>query len=67
MLNSYDDLRAMVSYIDNEDSAQTQGVMSVLQQVVREIFVGNFSKTGTLSLKILSEKKGGKRFLSNTT
>lgn len=61
MLNSYDDLRAMVSYIDNEDSAQTQGVMSVLQQVVREIFVGNFSKTGTLSLKNLVRKKGGKK------
>lgn len=61
MLNSYDDLRAMVNYIDNEDSAQTQGVMSVLQQVVREIFVGNFSKTGTLSLKNLVRKKGGKK------
>lgn len=61
MLNSYDDLRAMVSYIDKEDSAQTQGVMSVLQQVVREIFVGNFSKTGTLSLKNLVRRKGGKK------
>lgn len=61
MLNSYDDLRAMVSYIENEDSAQTQGVISVLQQVVREIFIGNFSKTGTLSLKNLVRKKGGKK------
>ena len=61
MLNSHDDLRAMVSYIDKEDSAQTQGVMSVLQQVVREIFVGNFSKTGTLSLKNLVRRKGGKK------
>lgn len=61
MLNSYDDLRAMSSYIDNEDSAQTQGVMSVLQQVIREVFIGNFSKTGTLSLRSLVRKKGGKK------
>ncbi len=60
MLNSYSDLRAMVSYISKDDSPQTQGVMSELQQVVREIFVGNFSKTGTLSLKNLVRKKSGK-------
>ena len=61
MLASYDDLRAMTSYIDNEDSAQTQGVMSVLQQVIREVFIGNFSKVGTLSLRNLVRKKGGKK------
>lgn len=61
MLDSYDDLRAMRSYIEKEDSAQTQGVMSVLQQVVREVFVGNFAKTGTLSLKGLVRKKGGRK------
>ena len=60
-LDSYDDLRAMKSYIEKEDSAQTQGVMSVLQQVVREVFVGNFAKTGTLSLKGLVRKKGGRK------
>ena len=59
MLNSYDDLRAMSSYIENEDSPQTQGVMSVLQQVIREVFIGNFCKTGTLSLRNLVRKKGG--------
>ena len=61
MLASYDDLRAMTSYIDNEDSPQTQGVMSVLQQVIREVFIGNFSKVGTLSLRNLVRKKGGKK------
>ncbi|MCI6244717.1 MAG: type IV secretion system DNA-binding domain-containing protein [Eubacterium sp.] len=61
MLDSYDDLRAMKSYIEKEDSAQTQGVMSVLQQVVREVFVGNFAKTGTLSLKGLVRKKGKRK------
>lgn len=61
MLDSYDDLRAMKSYVEKEDSAQTQGVMSVLQQVVREVFVGNFAKTGTLSLKGLVRKKGKRK------
>ena len=61
MLNSYDDLRALCSYIEKSDSAQTQGVLSVLQQTVREIFVGNFAKTGTLALKSLVRKKGGRK------
>lgn len=61
MLESYDDLRALVSYISNDDSAQTQGVLSELQQLVREIFIGNFAKTGTLSLKNLVREKGGIR------
>lgn len=61
MLDSYDDLRAMTSYISNPDSAQTQGVLSELQQVIREIFIGNFAKTGTLALSNLVHKKGGRR------
>lgn len=60
MLKQYPDLRAMSSYIANDDSAQTQGVMSELQQVVREIFVGKFAETGTLSLRNLIRNKGGK-------
>lgn len=61
MLALYDDLRAMTSYISNDESPQTQGVLSELQQVVREVFVGNFAKTGTLSLKHLVRDKGGIR------
>jgi len=60
MLNSYEDLRAMSSYISNPESAQTQGVMSELQQITREIFIGNFAKRGTLSMKNLIKNKGGK-------
>lgn len=60
MIMQYPDLRAMSSYISNDDSPQTQGVMSELQQVVREIFVGNFAKNGMLSLKDLVRNKGGK-------
>ncbi len=60
VLESHDDLKAMSSYISNVDSPQTQGVMSELQQVIREIFIGNFAKNGTLSLKNLVRNKGGK-------
>ena len=60
IIMQYPDLRAMTSYIANDDSAQTQGVISELQQVVREIFIGNFAKNGTLSLKNLVQRKGGK-------
>lgn len=60
MLNRYPQFRAMTSYIQNEDSAQTQGVLAELQQVVRQIFVGNFNKHGTLGLRTLTKKKGGK-------
>lgn len=61
MLQQHSDLRGMISYIEKDDSAQTQGVKSVLDQTVREIFIGNFCKTGTLSLKNLVKKKGGKK------
>ncbi len=60
MLKSHDDLRSMASYIYDDNSPQTQGVMSELQQLVREIFVGNFKKSGTLSMRNLVRSKGGK-------
>ena len=61
MLMQHSDLRGMISYIEKDDSAQTQGVKSELDQTVREIFIGNFSKTGTLSLKNLVKQKGGRK------
>lgn len=60
MLSQYDDMRAMSSYIAEDKSAQTQGVMSELQQLTREIFLGNFKKKGTLSMRELVRSKGGK-------
>lgn len=60
MLNRYPHFRAMTSYIEKEDSAQTQGVLAELQQVVRQIFVGNFKKHGTLGLRTLTKRKGGR-------
>ena len=61
MVESYDDLRALSSYIANDDSPQTQGVLSELQQVVREVFIGNFAHCGTLSLRNLVKNKGGRK------
>jgi len=60
MLQQHDDMKAMVSYIADDFSPQTQGVMSELQQLSREIFLGNFKKKGTLSLRNLVRAKGGK-------
>ncbi|MBO4456988.1 MAG: type IV secretion system DNA-binding domain-containing protein [Butyrivibrio sp.] len=61
MLGSYSDMRSMTSYISSDESAQTQGVLSEMQQIVREIFVGNFCKKGTLSLRNLVKEKGGRK------
>ena len=60
MLESHHDLRAMASYIYDDKSGQTQGVLSELQQQVRELFIGNFKKRGTLSMRELVRAKGGR-------
>ena len=60
MLKQHDDLKAMVSYIFDDRSPQTQGVISELQQLSREIFLGNFKKQGTLSMRNIVRNKGGK-------
>lgn len=60
LLDRYDDMRAMISYISQDNSPQTQGVMSELQQLTREIFLGNFKKKGTLSMRSLVRAKGGR-------
>lgn len=60
MLKAHSDLRAMVSYIFDDRSPQTQGVISELQQTSREIFLGNFKKAGTLSMRNIVRSKGGR-------
>lgn len=61
MLASYPDLRAMTSYISTDESPQTQGVLSEMQQILRDIFVGNFAKKGNLALRDLVSQKGGRK------
>jgi len=60
MLSQHEDMKAMVSYIADDRSPQTQGVTSELQQLSREILLGNFRKQGTLSMRNLVRSKGGK-------
>lgn len=60
ILASYPDLKAMQTYIDDPKSGQTMGVVSELQQATREIFIGNFKKKGSLSMRKLVREKGGK-------
>ncbi len=60
ILQKHEDLKAMVSYIGDDRSPQTQGVVSELQQLMREIFIGNFCKPGSLSMRQAIRSKGGK-------
>lgn len=60
ILKQHDDLKAMVTYIFDDRSPQTQGVISELQQLSREIFLGNFKKEGSLSIRNIVRNKGGK-------
>jgi type IV secretory pathway TraG/TraD family ATPase VirD4 len=59
LLQSHADMKAMVSYIADDRSPQTQGVLSELQQMVREILIGNFRKPGTISVRDTIRNKGG--------
>jgi len=60
ILRAYPDTKAMESYIADPKSGQTLGVVAELQQMVREIFIGNFAKKGTLSMRRLIREKGAR-------
>jgi len=60
ILQQHEDLKAMVNYIADDRSPQTQGVISELQQHIREIFIGNFRKKGSLSMRKSIRAKGGR-------
>ena len=60
ILRAYPDTKAMESYIADPKSGQTLGVVAELQQMVREIFIGNFAKKGSLSMRRLIREKGAK-------
>ena len=61
MLLSNSSYRAMSSYISIDDSPQTQGVLSELQQVSRDVFAGSFANYGTLGIRDLIRQKKGRR------
>lgn len=60
LLQTHNDLKGICSYISDDKSPQTQGVISEFQQLIREIFVGNFRKEGTLSVRNAIRNKGGR-------
>ncbi|MBP3452311.1 MAG: type IV secretion system DNA-binding domain-containing protein [Clostridia bacterium] len=60
LLKSSKDTRAMVPYIEDPASGQTQGVLSELQQGTTDVLIGNFAKKGTLSMRELVRRRGGK-------
>lgn len=48
------------SYISKEAAAQADGVIAELNQLLTEIFIGDFRKNGNLSIRDLVRQKGGK-------
>ena len=58
-LKTRPDTAAIISYISN-DSPQSQGVISEMHSIVREILVGVFSERGAFSMREFVRKKGGK-------
>jgi len=61
VLEMYVNFSAMKSYIPEHAKGQSEGVIAEIQQIIRQVFVGNFAKQGTLSLRQLIRAKGGKR------
>lgn len=61
LLATYSQFTAMKSYIPADAPGQALGVMAEMQQVVRQLFIGNFAKPGTLSIRNLVRNKGGKK------
>ena len=60
LLRQHPDMSGMIPYIQDPQSGQTLGVVSELQSATRELFVGNFARNGSLSMRQLIRKKGGK-------
>ena len=59
ILSDSNDAIAILSYIDG-DNAQSQGVLSEMFSVIREIFIGVFSEKGSFSMREFVRNKGGK-------
>lgn len=60
MLDRNKDFQGMKSYIFDDRSPQTMGVLAELQQFSRELFLGNFKKNGNLSIRNMVQEKNGK-------
>ena len=58
-LSEHTDLNSVISYIDGGGD-QTQGVLSEMYSVIKEIFIGVFAEHGAFSIRDFVKKKGGK-------
>lgn len=61
LLSMYPQFEAMKSYIPKSAPEQAVGVLAEIQQVTRSLFIGNFTKSGTLSIRNLVKNKGGRK------
>jgi type IV secretory pathway TraG/TraD family ATPase VirD4 len=59
LLSSSPDANAVLSYIRG-DNAQSQGVLSEMYSIVRELLIGVFSEKGVFSMRELVRNKGKK-------
>lgn len=60
LFEQYPDLRSIRNYISDKGQ-QTQGVLSEVTRLVRDIFTGNFEKSGNLSIRQAIRVKGNRR------
>lgn len=62
ILGRHDDLKSCLYYIEGKN-LQTQGVISEVVQLVREIFVDQFAQNGTISIREAVRSKNKKIFI----
>ena len=60
ILEGRPEFRALASYIAPKAAGQAQGVFSEMQQLAREVFMGNFRRKGTMSMRRLVREKRGR-------
>lgn len=59
-LSEHEDLIAVLSYISGEDDGQSQGVISELYSIIRDVLIGVFAEKGGFSMRNFVRNKGGK-------
>jgi len=59
LLSDSPDANAVLSYISG-DNAQSQGVISEMYSIIREIFIGVFAEQGSFSMREFVRRKGNK-------
>ena len=60
MLAEYKDMASVSAYIGGKSGSQSQGVLSEMYSVTRDIFTGVFSSVGDFSMRNFIRNKGGK-------